>query len=71
VIGEAIKKIPPEIIDRHPVCSLERVCGNAGQDGARVFPDKPDNPMGDEPARSRTACSRGKSAVPGIFLNIS
>jgi hypothetical protein len=70
VIGEAIKKIPQEIIARHPNVPWKEFAGMQRQDGTWLFPDKSNNHMGDEPTRSRTACGCGKSADPGICVSM-
>jgi len=69
VIGEAIKKIPQEIIDRHPDVPWKEFAGMQRQNGAWLFYDKPDDHLGDEPTRSRTACGCGEGAAPGICVS--
>jgi uncharacterized protein with HEPN domain len=68
VIGEAIKKIPQEIINRHPECSLEGVCRHAGQDGAGYFMISPSIFWGNKPARSRSACGCGDGAAQRVCV---
>jgi len=69
VIGEAIKKIPQEIIDRHPDVPWKEFAGMRDKMVHGYFMIKPDDHLGDEPARSRTACGCGEGAAPGICVS--